>query len=314
MDPALAFPPSRQCLSTRPQLDAAGVTRHQLARLLEDGDVVRIRRGVYSTGPLAPRAQHLLSGGRTDPAYLAEVRAVLLGCSDGVVAGGRTAAVLWGFDLAVEPDGVELVGPNGSRVPSGVVLRQHHQVAAVERRVAGYDAVRVTSAVQTVVDCALTLPLAQAVVVADSALRTGHVTEDDLVRAAAELKGVKGSRRLRRVLELADAGSESVLESLLRVLLVTRGLTPPVSQQVLRDGTTFLGRVDLCWPDHRLVVECDGRKWHDPADARDADRLRDNRLTAASWRVLRFTWAQVLHDPETVVAQVAACLAGWRAA
>ena len=314
MDLALAFPPSRQCLASREQLEQSGVTRHQLARLVRDGDVLRLRRGVYSTGPLAPRGQHLLSGGVVDPGYLAQVRAVLLGCSDEIGAGCRTAAIVWGFDLAVEPDGVELTGPNGARVPPGVLLRQHHGLRLTERRAGGYDGIRVSTAVQTVVDCALTLPLAEAVVVADSALRSGHVTEDYLVRAVDARRGTKGAKRLRRVLELADPHSGSVLESLLRVLLVTRGLTPPVSQRVITDARGFIGRVDLCWPDHRLVVECDGRRWHDPEDARDADRLRDNRLTVASWRVLRFTWAQVVHDPETVVAQVGAALAGWMAA
>jgi dephospho-CoA kinase len=54
------------------------------------------------------------------------------------------------------------------------------------------------------------------------------------------------------------------------------------------------------------VVEVDGRRWHpDPA----VDRERDNRLAELGWRVLRFTWADVVHRPEVVVAAVRAALA-----
>ena len=47
------------------------------------------------------------------------------------------------------------------------------------------------------------------------------------------------------------------------------------------------------------MVEADGSRWHpDPA----RDQGLDNRLGAAGWRVLRFTWAQVVHDPAAVLA------------
>ena len=53
--------------------------------------------------------------------------------------------------------------------------------------------------------------------------------------------------------------------------------------------------VDCAWPEQRFVVELDGRAVHDTRDAFEADRVRDRRLEAAGWRVIRVTWRQ-LHD------------------
>jgi len=47
-----------------------------------------------------------------------------------------------------------------------------------------------------------------------------------------------------------------------------------------------------------LVIETDGARWHpDPP----RDQARDNALAARGWRVLRFTWAEVVHEPELVL-------------
>ena len=97
---------------------------------------------------------------------------------------------------------------------------------------------------------------------------------------------------------------------MLRVLLREAGLAPPKTQYVLCDlDGRFVARVDFCWPDQRLVLEADGRRWHDPDDARHADRRRSNACARLGWRVLRVTWAEAVHDGEAVVALVRASLA-----
>jgi very-short-patch-repair endonuclease len=40
-------------------------------------------------------------------------------------------------------------------------------------------------------------------------------------------------------------------------------------------------------------VELDSRTFHDVADAFETDRVRDRRLEAAGWRVVRITWRQL---------------------
>jgi hypothetical protein len=131
--------------------------------------------------------------------------------------------------------------------------------------------------------CARTRPLDEAVTLIDSALRRRLVTVEQL-----RCRAGRGSA-LHRALQLADPRSGSVLESALRVLLAQHGLLPPASQYVIRGAGRFLARVDFCWPALRLIVEADGQRWHDPADARSLDRRRANGCASHGWRILRFT-------------------------
>jgi very-short-patch-repair endonuclease len=105
------------------------------------------------------------------------------------------------------------------------------------------------------------------------------------------------------VLQLCDGRSGSVLESVHRVQLVLAGLTGFTPQLLVRDLPAL--RVDFAWQEAGLVVEVDGARWHvDPA----RDRARDNALAGLGWRVLRYTWAEVVHDEARVLAEIAAAL------
>lgn len=114
-----------------------------------------------------------------------------------------------------------------------------------------------------------------------------------------------GSRRpgLHRIRALAEerraegwTPPESELESLLARVL--RRL--PFAHNVVRQAsfpwrTGAANRVDVLIPDHRLIIEADGRRWHTRVQDFDRDRWRDNEATAHGYRTLRFTWVH-LHD------------------
>lgn len=295
----------QQGLATRAQLERAGLTRRGLDRLVRSAGLER-DDGLYRDRPLPPRGTYLLSGGAVDLGYLAEVRRAQL-LRPGARAARRTAAVLWGMDMQVEPSGVELDVPPGSRAAPGL-RPTRTRASELWTPVAGLAPLRITPPTDTVLDCAADLPLEQAVAVADSALRRRRCSLAQL-RERARASGL-ATTAARRVLRWVDVRSGSVLESLLRVLLAEAGLVPERTQHVLVDPVTGLGqRVDLAWPSARLVVEVDGRRWHDPADARDRDRRRDNTCALLGWRVLRYTWADVVHDGPRVVREVREALA-----
>ena len=69
--------------------------------------------------------------------------------------------------------------------------------------------------------------------------------------------------------------------------------------------------VDFSWPVLRLAVELDGWETHGDRQAFEEDRRRDGLLAASGWRVVRFTWRQVIADPGHVVATVRAIVASW---
>ena len=66
--------------------------------------------------------------------------------------------------------------------------------------------------------------------------------------------------------------------------------------------------VDFLWRQQRLVVETDGFEHHRTRAAFEADRARDARLKLLGYEVLRFTWRQVVEEPERVAATVRALL------
>lgn len=154
------------------------------------------------------------------------------------------------------------------------------------------------------------LSFVHAVVAADSAMRLTLVHSDELVSALTAVRG-RGAERLRRVAGGVDPASGSVLESLLRVLLWSSLLPRPVSQYVVRDQHgAILARVDFCWPALRLVVEADGFAYHSDRAAYRRDREWLNDLERLGWRVLRFTWEDVVSRPEHVLSLISECLAG----
>ena len=91
------------------------------------------------------------------------------------------------------------------------------------------------------------------------------------------------------------------METRLRLLLVLAGLPRPSVQVSVGNEASFLGRVDLYYPDHRLIIEFDGGTHRNTLAA---DNRRQNRLIEAGYRLLRFTASDVLGDPASVVAMV----------
>ncbi len=300
----------QQGLATTAQLRSAGVGRSVLSRALGRGVVVRVRPAVYALTPLEQWPTFVVTHEGVATPFVQHVRAVLLSLGEGAAACGTAAACLRGWGLLHEPCRTVRVAVHRGRSRvrlAGVRASQRHRVATEELEVrAGEAPLRVTTAVQTAVDCCHELPLLEAVVACDSALRSREVTVAQLRAAGLAQRSRRAAARVRRVVELCDPESGSVLESVLRVQMVQAGLTDFATQEVVRDrhGRRIL-RVDFCFALRRLVIETDGVRWH---DAPSRDQGLDNRLVAAGWRVLRFTWAQVVHDPQAVLGLVRAAL------
>ncbi len=268
--------------ATRAALLGEGVTRHGLAVAVSERRVVRLRRGVYALGM---------------PDGMAALRAAAVALK-GVVS-HDSAAIMWGLEVVHEPRQRITVARNRSRATfDGVVVSRGDVGATVVR-----EGLRVTSVIRTLLDCAAVLALEEAVVVVDSAFRMGLVTPAELSLAARRVRGPH-ARKVRRVVRLSDPKSESVLESLLRVLLVLSGIAPDQSQFVLRDSSGRIGRVDFVYLRARLIVEADGFEFHSNRADYRRDRRRSNAFCRLDWSLLRFTWEDVRFHPEYVVEAV----------
>ena len=58
--------------------------------------------------------------------------------------------------------------------------------------------------------------------------------------------------------------------------------------------------LDFLWRPQRLIVETDGWETHRDRAAFEADRARDAELKLMGYEVVRFTYRQVLGEPERV--------------
>jgi hypothetical protein len=85
--------------------------------------------------------------------------------------------------------------------------------------------------------------------------------------------------------------------------ILGRGSSPrPQAQVPLHDRAgRFLGRPDFYYPLDRLAVEYDGAHHRENLTG---DNRRQNRLIDAGYRLLRFTAADVLSAPDSIVALV----------
>ncbi|MHB8511112.1 MAG: endonuclease domain-containing protein [Actinomycetota bacterium] len=79
------------------------------------------------------------------------------------------------------------------------------------------------------------------------------------------------------------------------------GLPNPVRQFVIRDGERFIARVDLAYPEQRLIIEADGYEFHSSRSAFERDHERDIERTRLEWRVIRVTSQQLRRDPDAVI-------------
>lgn len=87
--------------------------------------------------------------------------------------------------------------------------------------------------------------------------------------------------------------------------LVDHAGLPQPQVNTLRHGC----EVVFLWPAHRLIAETDGAATHLTATAFETDRARDAHLLLHGYRVVRFTWRQILRQPQNVAAIVAGLLA-----
>jgi very-short-patch-repair endonuclease len=125
---------------------------------------------------------------------------------------------------------------------------------------------------------------------ADAALREGLVTDDAMRVELADAAGWPGIRQARQVWEVASPQAESALESVVRLALHDAGFPPPQLQVVIGPY-----RVDLCWPERKLIIEADGEgKYRN--DALRREKRREHYLHVRGWRVIRLMWADVLVD------------------
>ncbi|SEO79615.1 DUF559 domain-containing protein [Trujillonella endophytica] len=211
-----------------------------------------------------------------------------------------TALSVWGLVPLERP--LHLTVDQSVRRAGSVDLVVHRRIGfrpeapqCVER-----NGLRVTTLPRSLVDAWPLLPVPDRRPLLLDAARQRVVAPEPLRRALAERPNVGGHRALAEAIDLVEDGCQSELEAhgVLNVFR-HRSLPKGVGQYRL-DLPQGRVRLDRAWPEVKLAVELDGAKHHTSPEDRRRDLARDTALAAMGWVVLRFTYADVLRDPEGV--------------
>lgn len=246
-----------------------------------------------------------------DDVPLARASAAIVVAADDAMLCDTSAARHVGLPL---PPWIGLVDdlPVGVAVPAGTGRPQRRGVRGRRlllpaEHVIEHQGLRMTSVARTWVDCAPLIPVDHLVAMGDAALHMRLTSERDLRRMVAWAHRRRGVVRARQAVRLLDGRAESPGESLTRVALMLCGIPRPEVNLNIVEGGRWLARVDMAWPEHRVIVEYDGRV-HLPEDQRRKDALRRNLLQQAGWTVIVFTAADLRH-PERMAAIVRSAFA-----
>lgn len=276
---------------TREQLQALGLTRSGIDRRIRTGRLHQVYPGVYAVG-------------RPELSQLGRWMAAVLACGAGAVLSHSSAAQLWGVQKTSKKGVIHVTIPPGRRARhTGIRVYRRTLTSAQRARSQG---IPLTAITQTLVDQATIVPRKHLEAAVNEADKLDLIDPQSLRDEIAHQTGRPGVRTLRTLLdETTLTLTDSELERLFLPIAERAGLPPPETQSRLRGF-----RVDFHWLDLKLVVETDGLRYHRTPAQQAKDRYRDQRLTAAGLTVLRFTHAQVVHDPEQVVATLKA-VAAW---
>lgn len=212
----------------------------------------------------------------------------------------RTAAALYGFTHFKEGP-LEVSLTSQRRVPAGVKASRVGLLSKKDVGEAG--GLRATSVERTLIDLAVKTDRYTMRASIDQALRQKWTTLDDLRRAIARTKrrpGVPDLRELLHEFDGDDGPGESELEEVMFALIESAGLPKPTRQRSGQSGDKRV-RVDLLFEKHGVIVEGDGYASHSGVDSFEADRERDNLLTASGYRVLHWTWTAMHQQPEELI-------------
>lgn len=218
-----------------------------------------------------------------------------------------TAARLW--DLAPpKRSGVDV------STPSGVTRSRTDGIHAHAAR-RGCDVVvrwglRISSPVQTFLDLAGQpgVGLVDLAVVGDPIVAKRLATSAELVAAADAWRG-RGARLARRAARLVREGVDSPMETRLRLLIVLAGLPEPKINHILRrcNGEWWV-RLDLSYPEQRVLIEYDGRQHAENTKQWLGDIRRREELERLGWRTVTVTADGIFAEPEDTLRRVLATL------
>lgn len=256
------------------RLRQCGITPRRIAALCHSGRLVRVRQGWYVL-PGMPRTiiEAVRVGGQ-------------LTCHGALDMLGVWVANDHRLHVAVNSDATQLRtthDPSRRREPDDPRVRVHWRRASTAT----------SSVMSTVVDAlgdyARCAPFELVAAAVESAVHHGKLDREHPLASRFSSFGIDGT---------CESGTETIF------WLRMRQHRLPIIRQARFRG---IGRVDFVIGE-RLIIEVDGREFHDNETSFELDRKRDAQLSVLGYRVLRFSYRQVMTDWPQVEAAVLAAV------
>lgn len=283
---ALEFAAAHGGVVTAQRLADLGFTFHEIRGRVRRHNWKSIGRGSYRLIPVRDHRDSLLA------AVTVLERAVI---------SHESAAEIHGFTRV--PLGLAVVSVHSRTTHDfpGVRVARCHDLDDSHVTFAG--PVPITNVERTVVDLAAGRSCGHIGAIVDDLVSRKLLNFSAMVEIAGSVarKGKPGTVTMREVIEVrgGEVRPQSELERRARQLLESAGLPAPIPEFPIPWAPNR--RFDDAYPEHKLAIEWDSRRYHGQLDAFEADRQRDREAAIHGWRVVRFTWQDLAERPDIVV-------------
>ena len=245
--------------------------------------------GVYAVGPprLRPEGRRL---------------AAVLACGPGAVLSHRSAAAHWGL-LATDQTRVDVAAPRSRDGVPGI--RLHRPRCLDDRDTTTHEGIPITTIARTLLDLAATVRpdrLERALAQAERLQLYDHRAITDVLERS---NGHRGTGALARATAQEPKLTRSELEA--RFLALGEGSGPDGARGQLLPRRPRPPSHTRSTSTSRRTTSSSRPTAGRPTGRRAAfrsDRRKDAALTAAGYRVMRFTYDDVVYEPDTVVARL----------
>jgi hypothetical protein len=280
---------------SRRQLLRDGTNRMTIVSKLKSGRWRQIHHGVYMT----------FSGELTRQA---ELWAAVLYAGRGAILSHETAAEILGItDRRAASIDVTVPAPRRVLAPQGVTIHSSSVSYHRWRPFPGYPPH--TFFDETVIDLVDAAEhLDDAIGWVTRALGRRLTQAPFLMAAMSARKRLRWRREVTEFLGASAGEAESVLECKFdRDVVDAHGLPAADKQVAFTKSDGHKGRRDRAYTEYRLLVELDGKQYHDE-DRRAGDQDRDNHAAATGNATLRYGWRDVTVGACESAAQLYAAL------
>jgi hypothetical protein len=197
------------------------------------------------------------------------------------------AASQWGL-LATTQERIDVTAPATRHGVPGIRLHRTRSLDAQDTTT--HEGIPITTVHRTLLDLAATTRADQLENALAQAMHLQLYDQRAIDDVIARSNGHRGTNILKEATKQEPQITKSMWEIRMLALVRTANLPEPRCNEALHAPDRDECKPDFYWPAYGVIVETDGWEAHRTLAAFRSDRAKDAALTAAGYKVLRFTW------------------------